>query len=344
MNYLGDFLPCQTIYIPLNTFDSSGASVTMTGLAVTGIEIYKDGSMTQRSSDSGYALLDTDGLDLDSTTGLHGISIDLSDNTDSDFYTVGHDYWVQVNGLTIDSQSVSVMWGHFSICNRYQPGILLRTTIASVTDQTHIGLTTGPASGDWLNNKKIIVRDITSGEVADGAISDYTASGFAVVLLNALAFTVAVGDNVEVFISNSDLMATPADIVDEWETQSQADPTGFHVNVMEVNGTAQTANDNGADINAILDDTNELQTDWHDGGRLDLLLDGASAPTAAQVRAEIDSNSTQLAAIVENTGTTIPAILGSPADTDIATDISNISLGSGVTEAALIENLILFGD
>jgi hypothetical protein len=32
-------------------------------------------------------------------------------------------------------------------------------------------------------------------------------------------------------------------IIDEFETQSQADPTGFHVNVKEVNGTAQTAGD-----------------------------------------------------------------------------------------------------
>jgi hypothetical protein len=47
-------------------------------------------------------------------------------------------------------------------------------------------------------------------------------------------------------------------VVDEWETQSQADPTGFHVNVLEVGGTAQTANDNGADINAILVDTGNL--------------------------------------------------------------------------------------
>jgi len=44
-------------------------------------------------------------------------------------------------------------------------------------------------------------------------------------------------------------------VIDEFETQSAADPTGFKVNVMEVNGTAQTANDNGADINAILADT-----------------------------------------------------------------------------------------
>jgi hypothetical protein len=56
-------------------------------------------------------------------------------------------------------------------------------------------------------------------------------------------------------MSISTLLADSGDIVDEWETQSQADPTGFHVNVKEVNGTAQTANDNGADINAILLDT-----------------------------------------------------------------------------------------
>jgi len=45
---------------------------------------------------------------------------------------------------------------------------------------------------------------------------------------------------------------TAAAIVNEWETQSQADPTGFHVNVLEVGGTAQTANDNGADINTLV--------------------------------------------------------------------------------------------
>jgi len=56
-------------------------------------------------------------------------------------------------------------------------------------------------------------------------------------------------------LSLASMMSTSEGLVDEWETQSQADPTGFQVNVKEVNGTAQTANDNGADINSILDDT-----------------------------------------------------------------------------------------
>jgi hypothetical protein len=59
---------------------------------------------------------------------------------------------------------------------------------------------------------------------------------------------------VDTTTTNTDLV-TAAAVVNEWETQSQADPTGFHVNVLEVGGTSQTANDNGADINAILIDT-----------------------------------------------------------------------------------------
>ncbi|MGB0971913.1 MAG: hypothetical protein ACPGVG_13275 [Mycobacterium sp.] len=58
---------------------------------------------------------------------------------------------------------------------------------------------------------------------------------------------------------------------------------------------------NSTQLAAIVADTNELQTDWANGGRLDVILDGASAPTAAAVRAEIDSNSTRLAAIEADT-------------------------------------------
>lgn len=55
----------------------------------------------------------------------------------------------------------------------------------------------------------------------------------------------------------SDQLAASActKIIDDFETQSQADPTGFHVNVKEINGTAQTANDVGGDVNEILIDT-----------------------------------------------------------------------------------------
>ena len=47
---------------------------------------------------------------------------------------------------------------------------------------------------------------------------------------------------------------------------------------------------------------------------------GGSSPTAADIRAEIDANSTQLAAIVQDTGTTIPAQITALNDFDPATD------------------------
>ncbi len=73
------------------------------------------------------------------------------------------------------------------------------------------------------------------------------------------------------------------------------------VNVTHIGDTAQTPNDNGADINAILIDTDELQTNQGNW----VTATGFSTHSAADVRAEMDSNSTQLAAILTDTGTTL---------------------------------------
>jgi hypothetical protein len=107
----GDVLP-----ILFSTYDGgTGASLTMTGLAVTDIEIYKDGGTTQRASDAGYTLLDTDGIDFDGTTGIHGFSIDTGDNTDASFYTVGAWFHVVVSAITVDAQTVNFIAAAFRI-------------------------------------------------------------------------------------------------------------------------------------------------------------------------------------------------------------------------------------
>lgn len=92
---------------------STGASVTITGLAVTDIEIYKGGSVTQRSSDNGYTLIDTDGIDIDGITGIHGFTIDTGDNTDAGFYAVGSFFTVVVSAITVDSQTVNFVAATF---------------------------------------------------------------------------------------------------------------------------------------------------------------------------------------------------------------------------------------
>lgn len=113
---LGTVPAGSTVYIPFSTYaGSTGASATCTGFAVTDVEIYKNGSTTQRASDAGIALLDTDGIDFDSITGLHGFSIDLSDNTDAGFYAVGSWYWVVVSSITVDSQTVTFLAAVFRI-------------------------------------------------------------------------------------------------------------------------------------------------------------------------------------------------------------------------------------
>jgi hypothetical protein len=94
---------------------TNGESITLTGLAVTDIEIYKDGGATQRASDAGYTLLDTDGIDFDGITGIHGFSIDTGDNTDAGFYTVGAWFHVVVSAVTVDSQTVNFVAAVFRI-------------------------------------------------------------------------------------------------------------------------------------------------------------------------------------------------------------------------------------
>jgi len=60
----------------------------------------------------------------------------------------------------------------------------------------------------------------------------------------------------------------------------------------------------GADIALILADSNELQTDWANAGRLDVILDARSSQTSVDA---------------------IATTLGTPTDTDVSTDIANLA-------------------
>ena len=189
--------PGQTIYVYFDSFASStGASITLTGLAVTDIEIYKDGSTTQRASDNGYTLLDTDGIDFDGITGIHGFSIDLADNSTAGFYSAGSRYAIVVSAVTVDSQTVSFFAGRFVIG---YPGAVLNTTIATLASQTSFTLTAGPAEDDALNGMWLVVHDVASAvQKAVGIVLDYTGSTKTVTLAAAPTFTIATTDNISV--------------------------------------------------------------------------------------------------------------------------------------------------
>lgn len=232
MNYVGDFDVGANVFIWYNTFDSNdpSASVTTTNLINTDVHIYKDDSLTQRTNAAGVAV----DVDVDTFAGVHKITIDTADNTVNDFYEAGHDYAVVVEGTTVDSGTVNACVGTFSIANRRVAGQMAVSSIEALTDQSNFTLTTGEASAnnDAYNGCTIIVTDqVTKIQKAIGHISDYVGATRAIVLYAAplqTAFTMAVGDSVEIIA------------------------TSVFANVNTVGLTAQTANDNGADINTLI--------------------------------------------------------------------------------------------
>ncbi|MCK5615552.1 hypothetical protein KAR91_77525, partial [Candidatus Pacearchaeota archaeon] len=185
--FYGDYDTTETVIIPFNTFssDDPSASVTITNLVTADVEIHKDGSVTQRTSDNGVAVT----IDFDTVTGNHIVSIDLSDNSDAGFYANGSRYQVRMEGTTIDGATINAWIGSFSI------GCTLRPT----TDGRKLDVTaTGAAGIDWGNvENPTTAVDLSATDIQ---LCDTTTT-------------------------NTDMVREPptaAAIVNEWETQSQA--------------------------------------------------------------------------------------------------------------------------
>jgi hypothetical protein len=160
---LDEYPAGSTIYAFFHTFSSTGAAVTISGLATTDIEIYKDGSTTQRASDSGFALLDTDGIDIDSLTGIQGISIDLSDNTTAGFYAEASIYHVVLASITVDSQTVNFVLGSFRITPAVDVSDLHSLLTLVRSDTTHIESDVVRIESDTQS----LASDLAEGDFSD---------------------------------------------------------------------------------------------------------------------------------------------------------------------------------
>jgi len=117
--YKGDyptaFAPPLVFLFSTFSSDDPSASIALSGIAVTDIEVYKNGVATTRSSDAGYVLLDTDGIDFDSHVGIGGFSIDIDNDTDTGFFAAGQEYDVILASITVDGATVNFHAGSFSI-------------------------------------------------------------------------------------------------------------------------------------------------------------------------------------------------------------------------------------
>lgn len=246
MSYSGDIAVGATAYGSFNTRDTDGAPITLAGTPA--ISIYKNMDDTQDVS--GVTLA----VDDDSLTGFHRWSVDTSQ--DGTFFAAGNDFFVVLTAGTVDSVSVvGVVVGHFSIANR-------------------------PV-------QSIGAGVITAAAIANGAIDAATFA--ADVDAEILSYIVDDATRIDASALNTaSVTSIPAILVDTGTTlDGKIDTIDSNVDsVLEDTGTTLPATLStissflDTEVAAILADTNELQTDWANGGRLDLILDARASQTS----------------------------------------------------------------
>lgn len=256
--YEGDYNLTETVHLLVNTFtsDDPSASSTVTDLAAGDIEIHKDGSTTKRSSDSGVTV----SINFGSITGNHMVHIDLSDNTDAGYYSVGSRYQVRLEGITVDAGALNVWIGSFSI------GCMMRPTTAGRTLDI---LSTGEVAA----NLTMILGHLLTNTGTQ--IADAFETMFDVASPVLLASTVMRGtDGANTTVPDAAGTApTAVEIQAEMEENAAsildtlrddlADGGRLDLLIDGIKAVTDALPDAGAlsDLAAILTDTNELQTD-----------------------------------------------------------------------------------
>lgn len=107
--------PGDTLFFHFGSYNDSGDSEALSGLAVTDIEVFKNGGATARATDSGYSLISDTGQQGD-RVGLYRFSLQLYNTADdASFYAVNSWYQVAVDAVTIDGKTVRFWVGSFEI-------------------------------------------------------------------------------------------------------------------------------------------------------------------------------------------------------------------------------------
>lgn len=191
------------------------------------------------------------------------------------------------------------------------PDLLQSTTIATLASQTSFTLTAGSADDDAYNGHIAIVTDsATSTQKAVGTVSDYTGSTKTITLAaDPAIFTMAVGDTIEIVAATG------------------TGPTAAAIRAEIDSNSTQLA--------AIVADTNELQTDWANGGRLDLIVDAILDDTDLidDGTSGLAKIATDVAAVLVDTGTTLPAAI--PSAATVADAVLDEALAGHVTAGTL---------
>lgn len=367
LDYLGSFAEDATVNYSFTTNASDGAPIAPnSAFEAADLVIYKNNSATQKTSTNGVTMTSP----FDSTTGLHQISIDTSNDTgDSGFWVAGSDYTVVlVADETVDGVAVTSVLAQFSIDNRISKvsdgtgagqidtnagAVVSVTTTTNATNVTNAP----PLHADWLDGGRLdLILDARASQTSVNTIDDLigdpaidlatdiadkaTASALASLVsdigtngagLTALPWNaswdaevqsevddalIAKGLDHLVFTSVTGTDIADNSIIARMASKSATADWDSFVNTTDSleairdsgggGGGGATAEEirieldaNSTKLAAIVADTNELQTDWADGGRLDLILDARASQ--ASVNTIDDFVDTEVAAIKAKT-------------------------------------------
>jgi hypothetical protein len=182
------------------------------------------------------------------------------------------------------------------------PNVLINTTIASVSDQTHFVLTAGSNDDDAYKDQAIVIYDASDSDFPSIRVCNaYTGATKTVTLDSTPDFTIVAGDGCKAFVTAP---GTTAPTVGQIRTEMEG--AGYKLAIIEADTNELQTNQGawatatgfsthsaadvktaieqaGSSIAQILADTNELQTDWVNGGRLDALLDACNTTTPPTV-------------------------------------------------------------
>ena len=311
MAHLGDFDAAAVIYGKFATYrPSTGATFTLAGSPA--LSVYKDNSTTQ--STTGVTLT----ADFDSVTGFNHFAIDTS--ADGTFYSAGSFFDVVITTGTVDSVSVTgSVVGSFTL----RKTAALKPTTAARTLDVSAG---GEAGVDWANvgspttAVNLSATNIDVDQVVasvSGAVGSVTGAVGSVTgnvggnVTGSVGSIATGGIAAASFAANAiDAAALAADAVTEIQSG-----LATAANLATVAGYLDT------EIAAILADTNELQSDWVDGGRLDLILDARSSQTSVD---DLPTNAELATAL----GTADDAVLAQVALVKAVTDKVNTTMES----------------
>jgi hypothetical protein len=286
------------------TEPDTGAPATLAGTPV--VSAYVGNSTTQITA--GITL----SVDFDGVTGLHNVRVvattgnGYADGTDvSLVITTGTVDAVSAVGYVIENFTIGRSAANSAVKPVARATYLNDSTIATLSSQTSFTLTAGSADNDAYNGMAFIFTDVTTAAQKGIAFaSDYVGSTRTVTLEAGPIFTIATTDLVTIVPAGGSTSLPPAVNVTQWSGTAVATPSVAGVPEVDVThcaGAAQATIATQASVNtiddfldtemaavlaavdtevaAILADTNELQTDLANGGRLDLLIDGIKAKT-----------------------------------------------------------------